>query len=513
MGRNGMEANRRELIAGTGGLLALATAAGARAQNSSQANATACPPPVQTEANGSLTADLAKFAVTLRYEDLPAEAVDAARRSLLDAIGCGLAGWETRKGRLAAACMERLGGAAEASVFGRKAKLPAPSAAFANAELMNALDFDAIPHLPPVTLPAILALAEQRRASGRDLILATVISYELAARLSAASSPMTSAIIETGTTPEVFGINTESIMANAAALGRIAGLQAGGIEHAIGLAGYYCPPQASHDWETGTPKSNVKYTPVGPINQQAVQAALLAESGYTGNPRVLDGPAGFARFYGWSKWDIPAVRRGLGEQWRIVTADYKPHACCRYIHSRIDALVDVIARYDIRPDAIESILSLGPPFVANPDQMNVRTQEDAQFSVPYMLALVALRIPLDARCQSAERLADPEVRRMMQRIRWETHPRNAELRRANPRSFLATVEVRAGGRSYSGEAMYAKGAGAVPEARLTDSELDAKFLDNARVSLSPAAARRLLDAVRRLGEGGDAPGLAALWRA
>ncbi|MGG2309988.1 hypothetical protein, partial [Salmonella enterica] len=71
---------------------------------------------------------------------------------------------------------------------------------------------------------------------------------------------------------------------------------------AMGLAGYYCPPQSSHDWETGSPKSNVKYTPVGWVAQGAVTAALLAGTGFTANPIVLDGPAGFPKFYGWPKW-------------------------------------------------------------------------------------------------------------------------------------------------------------------------------------------------------------------
>lgn len=498
-----METNRRGLLAGAGLVAAAALPRAAAAAES-------CPPAVRTEPEGTLTADLARFAAELRYEQLPAEVVDAAKRCLLDAIGCGLAGWETAKGRLAAASMQELGGSADATIWGRRAKLPSPAAAFVNAELMNALDYDAIPHIPPVTLPAIVAVAEQHRASGRDLIAAIVVAYEIAQRLSSASSPMTAAIIETGTTPEVFGINNEAVMASAAALARLGGADAARIAQAIGLAGYYCPPQSSHDWETGSPKSNVKYTPMGPINQAAVQAHLLAAAGYTGNPRVLDGPAGFARFYGWQKWNIEAVRRGLGSDWHITRADYKPHACCRYIHSRIDALKLVMDRDRIAPASITAIRSWGPPFVANPDQMNVRTQEDAQFSVPYMLALVAMGIPLDARCQRPELLHSPEVRAMMQRVRWETHPRTAETRRANPRSFLASVEVEAAGRVHAGEIWYARGAGAVPEMRMTDAEMDGKFLANAAISLKPAAARRLLEGLRGIDRMADISALGPL---
>lgn len=499
--------DRRHLLMGTA---ALPVSGMASARQAGSAPVPAAPrPPAAAEArattdpDGTTTAALVNFATTLRYEDLPPAVIDAAKRCMVDAMGCGVAGWESNKGRLAATAMARLGGAGEAQLWGGKTRLATTNAAFANAELMNGLDYDAIPHIPPVVVPALMALAEARRTSGRDFIVALVVAYELAARLSSATSPMGAAILETGATPEVFAINQESILAAAAGAARLLGLPAAATANAIGLAGYYCPPQTAHDWETATPKSNVKYTPVGWVNQGAVTAALLAESGFTGNPRVLDGPAGFARFYGFSKWDIPAATRGLGERWTIVNADYKPYACCRYIHSRMDALLALLARERIDPASIERIQSWGAPFAANLDPMNVRTQEDAQFSVPYMLALVALGRPLDARCQSAEQLADPAVKAMMDRIQWSTHPRTVETKRADPRSFLASVEVTAAGQRYTHEVMYARGMGSVPEMRLDDAALDAKFIANARTRLSAAAARRALDAVRSLDHATD----------
>lgn|GEM_PF-173743 len=490
--------NRRQILIGSTALpiAGLPAVSGLGAQGSHPA---AVEGRATTDAEGTATSDLARFANTLKYEDLPAEVIDAAKRCVIDAVGCTLGGWQTSKGQRSAEVMARLGGPAEARLFGHEARLSVANAAFANAELMNGLDFDAIPHIPPVILPALMAVAEARNVSGKDFILAVVIAYELAARLSSASSAMQQALLETGTTPEVFGINQEALMACAAALARMLGLSVEATEHAIGLAGYYCPPQSSHDWETGSPKTNVKYTPVGWVNQGAVTAALLAEAGYTGNPRVLDGPAGFARFYGWSRWDIPAVTRGLGEQWRILTADYKPYACCRYVHSRLDALIDVIESNKIKPDAIESIMSWGPPFVANPDQMNVRTQEDAQFSVPYMLAIAAMGLPVDAQCQSPALLADERVKAMMGRIKWATHPRTTETKRADPRSFIASAEITvSGGKVYSGEVMFARGNGSVPQARMSDADLDRKFLGNAGLRLTGSRAQSVLAMMRSL---------------
>lgn len=486
--------DRRQVMIGSAVLPVAGSAAMAQSSHPAAVESRAT-----TDADGTTTADVVRFAQTLRYEDLPANVIDAAKRCLVDAVGCTLAGWQTTKGRLAAETMLRLGGPAEAQIVGHQTRIAMTNAAFANAELMNGLDFDAIPHIPPVLLPALLAAAEARKCSGKDLLLAVVIGYELAARLSSASSSMQIALLETGTTPEVFGINQEAMMATAAALSRLLGLSTEATASAFGIAGYYCPPQSSHDWETGSPKSNIKYTPVGWVNQGAVTAALLAEAGYTGNPRVLDGPAGFARFYGWSRWDIPAATRGLGEQWRILTADYKPYACCRYVHSRLDALIDVLAKGKVAPGNIRSIMSWGPPFVANPDQMTVRTQEDAQFSVPYMLAIAALGLPVDAHCQSPELLADERVKAMMARIKWETHPRTTETKRADPRSFIASADVTLNdGTVLKGETMFARGNGSVPEVRMTDAQMDAKFLGNAQVRTGRVQAQALLETLRKL---------------
>lgn len=456
---------------------------------------------------------LVRFASELRYEDLPPAVVHAAKRLLLDTLGCTFAGWQNDKGRLAANLMIELGGEPKALVIGTKRRISPTNAAFANAELTNALDFDAIPHLPPVTIPPLLAAAEAGRHSGKALILALVIAYEIGARLSGASSQMAAALLETNTTPEVFGINDEAIMASAVAIAAMNRLGPQATAYALGLGGYYCPPQSSHDWETGTPKSNVKYSPVGWVAQGAVTAAMLAGTGFTANPIVLDGPAGFARFYGWPRWKAERAVAGLGSEWRILDPDFKPYAACRYIHSRLDCVIALVDRHKIRPEAIERIHSLGPPFVANPDQRDIRTAEDAQFSIPYMLAVAALGMPVDARCQRKELLHDPAIHRMMAKIDWGTHPRTTETKRADPHSFIASAEIVAGGQRLFEEVAAARGTGAIPALRLSDATLDAKFLGNAGLRLSTPAARRLADQIWRIDEAADIGRLTALMEA
>ena len=509
-----MDLDRRAVLIAAGTLPAVAAAQrptiDAAAAQRSAPDAAARPPQAVTT---DVTQSLVRFAGTLRYEDLPPDVIHAARRMLLDSLGCAVAGWQTKKGRLAAGLMVELGGTPTARVIGSKARISPTNAAFANAELMNALDYDAIPHLPPVTIPSLLAVAEARGLSGKDLIRGLVVAYEIGARLSGASSQMQAALLETNTTPEVFGINDEAIMATAAGIAAMQGGTPDTIAHAMGLAGYYCPPQSSHDWETGSPKSNVKYTPVGWVAQGAVTAALLAGTGFTANPIVLDGTAGFPKFYGWPKWRAERATQGLGSEWRILNPDFKPYAACRYIHSRLDCVVALVQENGLTPDGIERIWSLGPPFVANPDQRDIRTQEDAQFSVPYMLAIAAHSIPLDARCQDRRLLDDPAIRRTMARIEWSTHPRTTETKRADPKSYIASAEITAGGKRLFKEVMIARGTGAVPALRLSDADLSTKFKGNAETRLTGAAAARLADRLWRVDQVAEIGQITALMQA
>jgi 2-methylcitrate dehydratase PrpD len=205
---------------------------------------------------------------------------------------------------------------------------------------------------------------------------------------------------------------------------------------------------------------------------------------------VLDGPVAFPAFYGYSRWTPQNATRDLGSAWRITTVDFKPYACCRYIHSQVDCLEALMRKHGLKPQDIEAIHASGPPFNANPEPLNVRTQEDAQFSTPYMLALVASGIPLDANCQRRELLADAGIRRMMARIQWDTMPRSPDPKLAH----AARVEVTAKGRKHVERTSWPRGSAAAGAA-LTDEELAHKFESNARTMLSAEKAR---DVVRAL---------------
>ena len=142
----------------------------------------------------NLTQMLARKSAALTYEALPPQAHELARQCILDYFGVAVAGAGDELVRLLLDELTEAGGAPQASVIGRQTRLPALSAALVNGAAGHALDYDdvnmAMPGHPSVAiLPGLLALAELRRGSGREVITAFVAGYETACRIGAALQP------------------------------------------------------------------------------------------------------------------------------------------------------------------------------------------------------------------------------------------------------------------------------------------------------------------------------------
>ena len=135
----------------------------------------------------------AQFVAGLRFDDLSAGAIEAAKLMLLDAVGCALAasGTSIEQPLRRVLAAEPPG---EFTVIGYPRRFSASTAAWVNGALIHALDFDDIPHFAAVELPAAMGVLEERGGSGQDLLTAFVAGYEVAARLTASSACMSSCV-------------------------------------------------------------------------------------------------------------------------------------------------------------------------------------------------------------------------------------------------------------------------------------------------------------------------------
>ena len=169
----------------------------------------------------NVTDEFVKFALEYAdYDKIPAEVIHESKRVLLDGLGNALGGIASDKGKIGIMFARRQGSNGAASLIGVGGKSSAAVAAFCNAELWNGLDMDPVPHVPPIVIPAILAVAEERGSTGKELLAALCVGQEVARRLSRVLlSIMTKSIMKYGKTPDFFGNSNEHIIGAAVGCG------------------------------------------------------------------------------------------------------------------------------------------------------------------------------------------------------------------------------------------------------------------------------------------------------
>jgi len=281
---------------------------------------------------GEITEKFADFINTVQFSDLPEYVVHEMERVVLDSIGCAIAGHSTGRGKIAAELAMKLSGPHESTVIGTNDKVSCANAAFANGELMNALDFDAISsvggHDVPTIVSATLALAESTGASGKDLILANALALEISQRLKSATKGIHIPAPEKDKMiwPAVHGYTT-AVLGAVAGASKFLNLDKEQVSEAIGIAGYICPPSTFRKFLDTTPISMIKYGPPGWGAQAGITATLLAEMGYTGDKNLFEGEYCFWRYIGKGEWNMEGVLEDLGSKWLCNQIQYKQYPC------------------------------------------------------------------------------------------------------------------------------------------------------------------------------------------
>ncbi|WP_370937485.1 MmgE/PrpD family protein [Amycolatopsis sp. cg13] len=429
---------------------------------------------------------LAGFAAGADAREFPDEVIRESQRILLDSLGCAVASLGDEGAQRGVDYARYLGGTeGTASILGTGTKTSVPAAAFANAELINALDQDAVlppGHVTPYVLPGALATAESLRTSGTKLLEAIAVAHEMSYRIGKATDYLRDIKDGVVTIPDVIGYSS-TLFGAAAAVGVVKGLDGETLADAIGIMGSTAPTNTQRAWMMHAPSTTIKYQLAGGMALSAVTAANLAERGHTGDRQMLDDREyGFPRFIGTSRWEPAPITAGLGTEWTFTPfQSFKPYPHCRVMHALFDALTEIVETHDLRPDEIDAITAYGESFVMQPVWVNetIRNPRDAQFSMTHGLALAAHRIPPGKDWQTPEAVLDPSVLDLMKKAEFKAHPDYTEALKNNPAARRSLVEVQARGTTYRGERAYPKGSPSPdPATYLTDDELVAKFRHN-----------------------------------
>ncbi len=432
------------------------------------------------------TRALAAFVAETRDKDLPPAVRERAAACLLDWIGAALSGKKSRTDASLMPVISRLGGRGQATLIGRRAGVPAPIAALYNGTVAAVTEIDDVHDLVSLhpgigVIPAALAVAEEVGASGRSLLTAIVLGYDLAVRVARAAGESHYRFWHSTGTCTGFGA--------AAAAGKLLGLDREALLMALGLAG----TQAAGLWESLTTVAvSAKHLHSGTAAFHGILSAQLARHGFRGSPTILEGPRGFlAAMAQTGTGDVATLTADLGAPFLIGRNFFKRYACCKACIEGIDGIRSVLAQPGFGPAEIgRVVVELIPDnyrLVHNPAPAS---PEEAKFSIQFCLALAAVTGGADVRDFSEPMLRDRRIRAWMKKV---------EVRSAPGLPVRARLTAhRSDGRTVSVE----------PALRsLEPGEVRKKFRDVAGPVLGARTTEALVDAVDRLD---SAPSLRAL---
>ena len=454
----------------------------------------------------SIATTLARFAADIRFEDLPPDVVTESKRILLDSLGCALAAVDLDKGRIGIEFAGILGGSDEtATIFGSPRRSSIFGAAFANGELINALDFDAIlppGHVSPYVLPGALAVAEADRASGRDLVLAVAIAHEMSNRFGKAMDYIRDVVDGEFRMPPVLGY-TSTIFGATAAVTRLRRADADATAHALAIAAAITPVNSHRSWLEHTPVATIKYTMAGPVTQAALTAAHMAFLGHRGDPAVFDDAEfGYRRFIGSGALATRAARRrdrpGLALPARELVQGLSPLPGAPWPHRPARRHPGRERDCDVG-DRGRPRLGRGPRRAGLLDHQG--DQRSGRRAVQHRprLAVGAQRLPNSKVWQSPEVVFAPHVLGLMDKVTFHVHPDWASSIVNDPAARPSRVEVDARGRTFTATLRYPKGTpGAAGGVAMSDEELAEKFRLNALGVLDPDVTEEAIELLMNL---------------
>ena len=453
----------------------------------------------------TITARMARWAAGLEYKHLPRDAVYHARRFLLDSVGCALGGYQQHDVKIALEVLGEIAGRGPATVIGTGKRMDAVSASLANGLMIRCMDYNDIywkqdPSHPSDIFPAALACCERAKSDGKELIVGLVLGHEFEMRFCEAAFP---GIRERG-----WHHATLTAFVSPMVAGRALHLEWEQIQHAIGIS---ASRQATLGAVTAGKLTMMKNTVDPMATQSGVLAALLAEKGYTGPEHVVDGKEGLTHCLG-PEWKLNLLTDGLGESWRITQCGMKAFPTEALTHTPISAVLDLVKQNDLKPEQVQKVqirsLARAADILSDPSKYDPRSKETADHSLPYVIAAAIVDRQVTPAQFEMKKIMDPAIRAQLRKVEVVADP---EIEKVFPALQRVIVNITmTDGRTVTRQLDYPKGD---PRNPLSDAEIEEKFAALAEGVLSPAAQKKLKDAIWNLEKIGSVSKLMALTKA
>jgi len=356
--------------------------------------------------------------VQTSFKSLDELTISRARWRVLDAIGCLISGANAAGCKAMLTLVKQWGGAAESTVLVHGVKAPAHHAAMMNSLMTRSFDFEPVDaegenksspaHISGTTVPTALAMAEQRAASGLDLITALVLGDDIVCRLGVAS----------GFDFDLGWDNTGTIngFGATAVAGKLLGLDEKQLHNAFGIV----LNQLAGTMDGVMDKSMAFKLPIALSARNGIFAAELAGQGFAGVKDPFLGTNGFFKLY-CRNHNTQDIVKNLGKKF-YADAIIKPYSACRMTHSSIDSALKIARGNDYKVTDIKEIEVLVTPgtfkgFCSQPLFFGETPQVEAAFSIPYTVACALLRKEVKPDYFTEEAIRDPEIQSLIGKMR------------------------------------------------------------------------------------------------
>ena len=438
----------------------------------------------------SVSRKMVRWARALGYEDLPPEVRHESKRALVDAVGCAIGGYGCDAHLIAQRVLNKLGGHAEATVIGTGAKTSVMNAAVLNGIMLRYLDYNDV-YVVPVgkmvagghlgeVIPGALALAEHRRIGGREFLATVVAGYELSARMLHACRELPFA--NRGWNTDSRGAVVMPMLA-----GRLMGLTEEQTVNAVGISastGMILGILDTDD-EANTLAKNFRFPSA---THRALFSAYLAEEGFTGPERVLEGQRGFVEAVFQGDYSLDTLT-AANQSFHILDNRYKPFAAESTAHGHLSATLHLVKTHDLKPSDIEAVTvragSRGIAHTGDAAKRHPMDKETADHSSWYLTAVAILDREVSPRQYSRERYTDPKVEALMARVTLEV----ASEFDKQPMAGETVIRTRSGA-TLTHRVLDPKGT---KENRMSDEDINDKFRDMVRVHMGDAQMTQLLE--------------------
>ena len=411
-----------------------------------------------------LSKKLAEYSLEMTYEKLPPEVVSFTKLCILDYFGSAIAGSDKIPVQMISDLVKEIGGTEQATLFtgGKSSVL---NAALVNGATSHIVELDdihkgSIVHAATVVIPAALAIAEWKKLSGKELITAIVIGYEVCFRIGEAVSPSHYYYWHNTATCGTFGA--------AIAAAKLLHLTKEEMIYALGNAG----TQAAGLWEFIVDGAMTKQLHTGKAAMNGVMSALLAQKGFTGPSKILEGDRGFFKAMS-EDYDSSKITSGLGKEFKILENSFKIHASCRHTHHAIDLLIEIFNERQPILEEIDSIIvKTYKGAIDITDNDDPQTEYASKFSLQFCSALAILKGSAGLADFNETNLWNSEIRELTKKVKVILDP---QINASYPEQWGATVElILTNGEIITKKTNFPKGD---PENTVSSEELIEKFMN------------------------------------